>query len=417
MVYDAHGKAMHGMQTDILVIGAGLACVRLLQELQDAGFRGSITVCSAESALPYNRILLSSLLAGDCTLEALLQHPTEWYAQHNIRLLTNCRIDRINHPLSCAFTAKGDRLLYKQLVIATGSRSALPAVEGVELQGVFGFRDLSDVENLQASAMPGTRAVVIGGGLLGLEAAAGLLAQGVEVTLLHRSAYLMNRQLDPDAAGYVQRALESRGLNILLGVSPARVVGESGKACAVETGDGQSLPADTVVFATGIEPVTALAREAGIEVNRGIVVNAQMRTSVPDVFAFGECCEFMGHTYGLVAPIWEQARVLARVLCGDEAAYAESDHLVSLKVSGMSVHAMGLIDALPGDRELVFEDRDYGIYKRLLMRDHTVVGALLVGDVADSQSLFQCLKSGQPVSGDVACRLLLAGELPVEVAA
>jgi nitrite reductase (NADH) large subunit len=313
-------------------------------------------------------------------------------------------LDRAARILTCA---DGSTQAYRQLVFATGSRAARPALPGIDLPGVTGFRDVDDVARLQQAA---GNAVVLGGGLLGLEAAVALAQRGMNTTLVHRASQLMNRQLDVLAATYLQRAIEARGVRVCTGRAPVAVLG-SARPQAVELEGGEILPADLVVTATGIEPVTGLAALAGLSVNRGIVVDARLCSSDEAIFAIGECCELSGETVGLVAPIWQQVEVLAANLCGESRDFVAAPYVTMLKVSGIDVHVMGDTEPGEGGRVLTFQDRGRGIYKKLLQRGRNVVGALLYGDVADSQLFFNLIQNRQTVDGD-NCRLLLAGQAP-----
>ena len=272
-----------------------------------------------------------------------------------------------------------------------------------------GFRDFDDVTRLQRAAQNSASAVVLGGGLLGLEAAVALAARGMQVTLVHRAQQLMNRQLDALASHYLRKAIVSRGVAVVTGIAPIEILG-SHCATSVVLDDGSTLPADLVVVATGIQPVTEVAAAAGLSVNRGIVVDAQLRASAPNTHALGECCELNGETVGLVAPIWEQVKVLAANLCGEQTHFEEKPYVTMLKVSGIDVHAMGEQEAGGGARALTYQDREHGVYKKILVRDGAVVGALLYGDIADSQLFFKLIQDQTEIGSDY-CRLLLAGEL------
>lgn len=395
---------------DLAIIGSGMAATRLVETLRRRGDRRSITLLGVERTLPYNRILLSPLLAGETDWQQLISHPAEWYAQQRVELRLGqpvAAIDRAARRLTCA---DGSTLEYHQLVFATGSRAAKPALPGIELPGVTGFRDFDDVARLQQATGRGGDAVVLGGGLLGLEAAVALAARGMRTTLVHRAPQLMNRQLDGVAAGYLQRAIEARGVRVRTGVAPAAVRGAD-EPRAVLLENGEALPARLVVTATGIEPETALARSAGLSVSRGIAVDAQLRSSDDAIFAIGECCELNGETVGLVAPIWQQVEVLAANLCGEARHFEATPYVTMLKVSGIDVHVMGDTEAGEGKRVLAFQDRGRRIYKKLVQRGRNVVGALLYGDVADSQHFFNLIQRRDTVDSD-SCRLLLAGQVP-----
>lgn len=406
-------------QSDLVIIGSGMAAIRLVETLRRRGDRRSITVVGAEPSLPYNRILLSPLLAGELQWQQLISHDPDWYTQQQVDLLLGSpvtTVDIATRTLRCGATA----LAWRELVFATGSRPTRPAIPGIDLANVCGFRDVADVAFLQKAsglhAGGSGRAVVLGGGLLGLEAAAALAGRGMQVELVHRADRLMNRQLDATAAAYLTRAIAARGVAVHTGVAPAAIVADaSGTAAAgVQLADGRLLAADLVVVAIGITPVTELARAAGVPTERGIVVDRGLATRVPGVYAIGECCELNGETVGLVAPIWQQVEVLAARLCGERQRYRAVPSVTMLKVSGIDVHAMGEIEVAADCRALVYEDRDWGIYKKLVVRQGRIVGALLFGDVADSQLFFSLVQQQAQVDRDY-CRLLLAGELPADL--
>ncbi len=397
---------------DLAIIGSGMGAIRLVDALRKRGDRRSILVVGDERALPYNRILLSPLLGGEIDWQQLVTHPAEWYAEQQVELRLGQPVMSVERDTHTLVLADGHRLGYHQLVFATGSRAARPPIPGIDLRGVSGFRDVADVSRLQQAASRGGRAVVLGGGLLGLEAAVALATRGMQTTLVHRAPLLMNRQLDATAAGYLQRAIEARGVRVVTGVAPQAIEGDFSPR-AVRLANGERIATDLVVTATGIEPVTALACGAGLAVNRGIVVDDRLRSSDADIFAIGECCELNGETVGLVAPIWQQVEVLAAVLCGEDCRFEAQPYVTMLKVSGIDVHVMGDLEAGDGKRAITYQDRALGIYKKLVLRDRNVVGALLYGDVADSQLFFNLIQRRTGIDSG-SCRLLLAGELSGE---
>ena len=289
---------------------------------------------------------------------------------------------------------------FDDLIFATGSRSFIPPVTGADHPDVIGFRTMSDVDRMMEKMPSLKHAVVIGAGLLGVEAAVGLKHYGIEVTLLHRNPVLMNRQLDATASGILERELTRRGIHVLTGTSPHEIVHKNDSICGVNVTSSEcetTLPCELVIFATGITPNAELAGEGGLTVNRGICVNDHMQASEPGVFALGECCEFDGNTYGLVAPIWDQAKVLARQLLSgadSQLHYIERTHLTKLKVSGLDVHSIGEFVA-PDDEceEITLEDLSMGIYKKLILRNNRIIGVLCVGDVADSHWFYDLMVS------------------------
>lgn len=367
----------------LVIIGNGMAGNRLAETLavREAGWQ--VTIIGDEPVPHYNRIMLSPLLAGETTQAAITAHDEAWYRERGIRLRLGAPvtgIDRIRRRVSC----DGESIPYDALVLATGSRPAIPDLPGSTLDGVMGFRELADVQALQAARRHGEDVAVIGAGLLGIEAAVGLAAQGFRVRLLHRQAVLMNRQLDAAASSLLEHALRARGIAVHAGVRIEALFGNT-RVESVVLGDGSTLPASTVVFATGIRPNTALAAAAGLDVAQGILVDERLTSSDSRIFALGECCEIAGNTFGLLAPIWQQVEVLADVLCGSaRAAFAEQALATRLKVSGLDVHSMGEFDAADAEA-LLYRDAAHGTYRKLLLRDNRVVGALLVGDVSDSQ--------------------------------
>jgi nitrite reductase (NADH) large subunit len=397
------------MKKQLIIIGNGLATMQLLKELDHQGDY-QVTVLSAENVPHYNRIMLSSLLAQETDLQSITPCDDAWYQERNVKVLLNHRvthIDSASHSLRCD---NGAQFHYDKLVFATGSRAFIPAMPGTQmpavLEGVMGFRKLIDVDFMQEVTRRYKRAVVIGAGLLGIEAAVGLVKQGMDVTLLHRRDVLMNRQIDNKASELLIEELQNRGINIARGHGPIALHGtqlkgasEASKVSAVELDNGDKLQADLVIFATGIVPCTPLAQASGLVVEKGICVDAQLQTSKDDIYALGECCEFEGNTYGLVAPIWNQARVLAQQLTRktDDAlpVYFEESFATKLKVSGIDVHSMGIINAEDTELDcetLEFNDHQRSIYKKILISDHKVVGAVLYGDVADSQWYFELLQ-------------------------
>ena len=387
----------------LLIIGNGLAANRLLEELDVQHPFSEILLLDNEGVEHYNRIMLSPLLAGEVSLDTITPHGESWYQARRIRRLSPWPVSRIDTAQRRVYRDNGEALGYEQLVIATGSRSALPALPGVDHPAVYGFRSLADVNALLKAGENATRAIVVGGGLLGIEAAVGLRQRGLAVTLLHRNPVLMNRQLDTDAAALLCKALTQRGIDVITGVSPIEVLhginGELRGLALDRQGEIRQLETELLVFATGIHANTELARQAGLTVNRGIVVDAALRSSADQVFAIGECCEFDGNCYGLVAPIWDQVRVLAAQLRGDHTArYSERQHLTKLKVSGLDVHSMGQFTAEPGDECLSLSDPARGVYKKLLLRNSRLIGLLCLGDVRDSLWYAELLESGQSVA-------------------
>ncbi|MDW3180836.1 nitrite reductase large subunit NirB [Roseobacter sp.] len=385
------------MKQKLVVIGAGMASGRVLEHLTDAEPDAyDITIFNAEARGNYNRIMLSPVLSGEKTYEEIVTHDDTWYADRDI----TCRFGE--HVVGIDRTAKtvtgeNGSVAYDKLLIATGSAPFIIPVEGKDLPGVITYRDLDDTNAMIKAADKGGKAVVIGGGLLGLEAAAGLAERGMEVTVLHLMGHLMERQLD-EAAGYLlRRDLEKRGIKIITQASTAAILGED-RVEGVMLEDNTGLEADLVVMAVGIRPETRLATDAGLEVARGIEVNAQMQSKTdPDVYAVGECVEFDGHLFGLVAPLYDQAKIVAQGLLGETGAFVVKDVATKLKVTGCDLFSAGDFADAEGREDIVFRDPSRGIYKRLVIEDDRLIGAVMYGDTADGNWFFGLIKDGTEI--------------------
>ena len=367
----------------IVVVGNGMAGQRLLSELVARGRSGGLTAIGAEPHEAYNRILLSSVLAGDKSFADIALAGRPWYAANGIELVTGETVEAIDRGAKTVRTLAGHDIRYDKLVLATGSRPIRLKLPGVDLDGVATFRDLADVSRM--CALPaGSRAVVVGGGLLGLEAAAGLVRRGVAVSVVHLAPDLMERQLDAPAASLLADALAARGISLHLGAQTEAILGDDGKATGVQLADGTVLPADLVVLAVGIVPEATLARAAGLACKRGVIVDDTLCTDDPAIYALGECVEHRGQTFGLVGPIWEQARVLADTLCGRSASFEGSAPATSLKVSGIDLFSAGIVREGPDAQTLVLADPAAPVYRKFVLRDGRLEGALLYGDVEDA---------------------------------
>jgi nitrite reductase (NADH) large subunit len=384
----------------LVVIGNGMAGCRAVEEvLARDPDRYQIVVFGAEPRVNYNRIMLSPVLAGEKRFEDIIINDEAWYRDHAITLHSGRAVTAVD-PEAKTVTAEGGlTVAYDKLLLATGSDPIRLPLPGAGLEGVVTFRDLDDVEKMVAAAdRDGAKAVVIGGGLLGLEAAYGLARRGMGATVVHLMNVLMERQLD-EAAGYLlTEALRERGVETVLGANSEEILGQDGKVSGLKLKDGRVLPCDLLVMAVGIRPHTALARGAGLTVNRGVVVDDQMRTSDPAIFAIGECAEHRGVAYGLVAPIWDMCRTLAEVLTDNEAAYEGSLLSTRLKVSGVDVFSAGKFGGGEGCEDIVFRDAARGVYKRLVIEDGKVAGAVLFGDAADGGWYFDLMRAGSSVA-------------------
>ncbi|TIM24011.1 MAG: NAD(P)/FAD-dependent oxidoreductase [Mesorhizobium sp.] len=383
------------MSERLVIIGNGMAPGRMLEHLlEQAPGRYTVTIFNAEPRVNYDRIMLSPVLSGEKAYEEIIIHGDGWYIANNITLYKGHKIVTIDRSAKTVTSDHGVTEPYDKLVIATGSVPFIIPVPGHDLPGVLTYRDLDDVQAMMLAAQSRAKAVVIGGGLLGLEAAAGLNAQGMDVTVLHVMPTLMERQLDPAAGYLLQRAVEQRGIKVITKANTQAITG-NGKVGQVELADGTIIPATLVVMAVGIRPNSALAKQAGIAVNRGIVVDAGMRSNDPDIYALGECAEVNGQVYGLVAPLYEMARVTASQLAGNEAAaFVHMDTPTKLKVTGIDLFSLGDFAEGEDRQEIVLRDAAAGVYKRLVLKDDRIIGTVLYGETADG-AWFNDLKKKQ----------------------
>jgi len=382
----------------LVVIGNGMAGCRAVEELlarDPARYR--VTIFGAEPHVNYNRIMLSPVLAGEKAFEDIILNGHDWYRENQIELVTNDAVVAIDREAKRVTAASGRSVEYDRLLIATGSDPFIIPVPGHTLQGVIRFRDMADVDRMLAAADAGGDAVVIGGGLLGLEAAHGLTLRGMKVTVLHIMPTLMERQLDEAAGWLLQTALEARGQTILTGADTAEIVGET-QVEGVRLKDGRLIPASLVVMAVGIRPNVKLARDAGLAIGRGVHVDDHMVTSDPAILAVGECVEHDGQVYGLVAPLFEMCRALADGLVEKPSGYRGSVTSTKLKVSGIDVFSAGDFSGGEGAEDIVLRDASRGVYKRLVVRDDRIVGAVLYGDTGDGGWYFDLLKRQEDVS-------------------
>ena len=381
----------------LVMVGNGMAGVRTLEELlKISPDLYDITVFGAESHANYNRIMLSPVLAGEQTIQDIMLNDVDWYAQNGITLHLGKKITKIDRQRRTVETEDGMVAEYDRLLLATGSNPVMLPVPGGELDGVVSFRDIRDVDAMLEASARYKHAVVIGGGLLGLEAANGLMLRGMDVTVVHLAPWLMERQLDRTAALMLQKNLEARGLKFLLEKQTEQLVGKNSRVVAVRFKDGQEILADLVVMAVGIRPNVALAESAGIHCNRGVAVNDTMQTYDPRIYAVGECVAHRGVSYGLVAPLFEMAKVCANhlALLG-YGRYVGSTVSTKLKVTGIDLFSAGDFSGAEGAEEIVLSDPVGGVYKKLVIRDNKLEGAVLYGDTADGAWYFQLLREGR----------------------
>jgi len=386
------------MSEPLVIIGNGMAAVRLVDELAKVALgRYAIAVIGDEPRLAYNRVLLSSVLAGEAASHDIELRPANWWRDRGVTLKYGCVATEIDVGRREIKIENEESIAFSRLVLATGSTPLRLKVPGADLAGVHTFRDSRDVDLLLALAAQKKRVVVVGGGLLGLEAAYGLAKAGAPATLVHLMDRLMERQLDAPAADLLKSLVERKGIKVLLDANTAHIHGQT-RVEGVELADGRRIEADAVIFAAGILPNIALARDAGIPVNRGVVVDDVMQTGVRDIFALGECAEHRGVCYGLVEPAYEQARVLARHLAGGAASYGGSVVATNLKVSGVRVFSAGDFMGVEGSETILLNDTRGGTYRKLVIFDGRLVGAVLIGDVGDALWYLELIRGRQPIA-------------------
>ena len=383
----------------LVLIGNGMAGVRALEEiLARAPHAFSITVFGAEPHGNYNRIMLSPVLAGEKSFADIVTHDRPWYDDNGIELIAGEAVAAIDREAKMVTGANGTMRPYDVLILATGSNPVIIPFPGHDLPGVIAFRDIGDVGTMLDASKIHSHAVVIGGGLLGLEAANGLARNGMDTTVLHLLPTLMERQLDPVSAGLLKKDLSTR-MTVLTEANTKAIHG-AGRVEAVELTDGRMLKADLVVMAVGIRPNTALAKAAGLNVGRGVQVDDGMCTSDPAIYAVGECVEHRGAVFGLVAPLWDMAKVLAdRVTATAESAYNPSVTGTRLKVTGIDMFSAGDFTGDDTSEEIVFRDAARGIHKHLVVRDDKLIGAVLYGEAGDSSWYFDHIRNGTDISG------------------
>ena len=405
----------------LIVIGNGMAGARLLAELlaRGGGEKYQITVWGDEPGGAYNRILLSDVLNGSKAPDAIVTHPLDWYERGNIELRAGQRIIAIDRENQTVTGDEGEIYPFDELVIATGSRALIPPMSGLttpsgeRLKGVFVMRTLTDCHNIAGYATKAQRAAVIGGGLLGLEAARGLMQHGAQVHLIHRSSCLMSAQLDQNASDLLQRQIEMMGITVHLDKQTTGLLGEQ-QVRGLSFRDGTELRCDMVVLACGIEPNVELARAAGLPVERAIVVDDGLQVA-PHIYAVGECAQHRGVTYGLVAPVWEQARVLAQRLSGHnpDAKYGGSKTSTRLKVMGVELASMGEAREREGDEVIQYVEARRGRYKKLVIRDNRLAGAVLLGDARKAAMLMQVFDNQMALPDERATLIFDIGKAAV----
>ena len=388
----------------LIVVGNGMAGARTVEEILARGGADQfeITVLGDEPYGNYNRLLLSSVLNGSQDPSEIFLNGLDWYVEHGIALRAGVRVDVIDRPHKTIYCDDGNWFQYDKLIIATGSRPAIPPIAGLRMPngefrpGIFVFRTLDDCRKIAGYAAKCRRAAVIGGGLLGLEAARGLLNHGVEVHVVHLPGHLMEQQLDPQAGGILKHTMEAIGIQVHVKKLTKAVLGDD-EVTGLAFEDGATLKCDMIVIATGVTPNAEIGSRWGLTTERGIVVDDQLRTSDPDIYAVGECAQHRGRVYGLLAPLWEQAKVLADHITGTdcEAAYQGSKLATKLKVMGVELASMGVVAADGEEEDVVqFIEPKRGIYKKLIIRDGRLAGGIMIGDVSKAAYLMQVFDRG-----------------------
>jgi len=384
------------MRQRLIIVGAGMAAAYLLQELAGLQHHLEVIVIGDEPDACYNRVMLSGVLAGD-TPESDLPMLAGTGLFYAAQFLTGTRVSSVNLQQRTLITDKGEYLAYDLLVFATGATVATPDIVVGGMNGIEVLRTLQDVRRLRGVPAAGRRAVVVGGGLLGLEAAHGLRGLGFATAVVHRQPHLMNRQLDAEGGLHLRRQLEASGIHFYLDAAVSALHARGNDLSAISLRDGQEVPCDLLVCATGIDPNAVLAREAGIDCARGVLVDEYLQTSEPHCYALGECSQFREYCFGLVAPIRAQAAVLARRLTGAESpAFALEDWPVQLKISGIEIFCAGALDA--GGDQLLLRDASTGIYRRLILQGNQLVGAVLVGDKREGTWYAQLIREATDIS-------------------
>ena len=390
------------MKQKLVVIGNGMAGMRTVEELiGHAPDLYDITVFGAEPHGNYNRIMLTPVLYGAKSIDDIMIHDFDWYRKNNITL--HCGPDKtvtdIDRERQLVRARDGTQARYDKLLIATGSLPMMQAIPGKDVEGVMGFRDIADVEAMIAKAQTKQHAVVLGGGLLGLEAANGLTQRGMQVTVVNRAKHLLNRQLDRQAGTFLKQQLEQTGLSFRLGVTIERILSEEGHITEVVLNDGSILAADILIMATGITPNIALAKKIGLKCDRGIIVEDDMQTSDPAIYSVGECIQHKDELFGLVAPVYQQANVCANRLANkDNAVYKTLSSATMLKVSGIDLFSVGEFQGDVSTEEITLIDPALHVYKKIVLRNNIIVGMLMYGDTTDSAWYLNLVKDKTDIS-------------------
>ncbi|MBL1320976.1 MAG: NAD(P)/FAD-dependent oxidoreductase [Methylophaga sp.] len=387
------------MKEKLVLIGNGMAGMRTIDELLKlAPEKYDITVFGAEPHGNYNRIMLSPVLAGDKSIGEILIHDLQWYQDNNITLHTEKTITQIDRTKRIVLAEDGTTADYDRLILATGSNPVMLPIPGIELEGVISFRDINDVNIMIETAKTHKKAIVIGGGLLGLEAANGLMIQGMDVSVVHRSGTLMNQQLDQAASDLMLIELQAKGMHFLMHHDTAEFIGKD-RVEKVLFKDGSEVDADLVVMAVGVRPNIELAQNSGIACERGVLVDDTMSTYSPNIYAVGECVQHRNQTFGLVAPLYEQAKVCASRLANSGAAkYSSSATATKLKVTGIDLFSAGDFMGDDSTESLIFSDPTRHVYKKIVLKDNKIIGTVLYGDTTDGNWYFSLLGEQRDIS-------------------
>ena len=384
----------------LVLVGNGLAGMRCLEDLLDmAPDRYEVTVIGEEPWGNYNRIMLSPVLSGDKSIEDIMLHPHAWYSDKGIHFIAGDAAVKVDRPRKQVHTEKGIVVDYDRLILATGSKPFIPPIKGSDLKGVLSFRDIYDVNTMLEYCKNKKNAVVIGGGLLGLEAAYGLKQRGMNVTVLHLMDRIMDRQLDARASALLKQSIEAKGIPVLTEANTEELIGQDGHVSQLRLKDGTVLEADFVVFAVGIRPNMALAQSAGLRCNRGVMVNDTMQTFDPSIYAVGECIEHRNQTFGLVEPLWGQAFICASHLAEHGSLTFKAPTVpTQLKVSGCDVFSAGNFEPADDYEDIILNDEKRHIYKRIIIQQDKVIGAVLFGDTEDGAWYAELIADQTPIS-------------------